>query len=214
MRRGSFAGRSKAVAAALAVLLPATVLLGGCGLLGSPRPPTADAPIKLTVTSPVVSQGMLPARFTCHGAGKSPPIFWSGAPPGTKSFAIVVDDSDAPIAPQIYWIVFDIGPYTTYIQSNAVPPHELPPHARVAQNSVGKAGYDPPCPREARHFYRFTVYALNTSLGKLLPANPPLLETWTDIARHVIGRGTMTVQACPNRLPPSGGQCASTSSST
>jgi Raf kinase inhibitor-like YbhB/YbcL family protein len=209
VRRGSFAGRSKAVAAALAVLLPASVLLGGCGLLGSPRPPTADAPIKLTVTSPVVSQGMLPARFTCHGVGKSPPIFWSGAPPGTKSFALVIDDSDAPIAPQIYWIVFDIGPYTTYIQGNT-----LPLHARLAQNSIGKAGYDPPCPQGARHFYRFTVYALNTSLGKALPENPPLLETWTDIARHVIGRGTMTVQACPNRLPPSGSQCASASSRT
>jgi Raf kinase inhibitor-like YbhB/YbcL family protein len=202
VRRGSFAGRSKAVAAALATLLPASVLLGGCGLLGAPRPPTADAPIKLSVESPVVSQGMLPARFTCHGAGKSPPIFWSGAPPGTKSLAIVVDDSDAPIAPRIYWIVFDIGPGTTYIEGTA-----LPPHARVAQNSAGKAGYEPPCPLGTPHKYRFTVYALNTFFGKTLPADPPILQTWTDIARHVIGRGTMNAIACPNKLRPVGSQC-------
>ena|SRR5271165_4624135 len=180
------------------------MLLSGCGLLASTKPLSPAAPLSLTVNSPVFSHHVIPARFTCYGKGQSPPIFWSGAPPGlTKSIAIVVDDSDTPIRPWAYWIVFDISPSTTDLQVDA-----LPPHAREAQNSSGKAGYSAPCPVGAPHSYRFTVYALNAFLGRTLPNHAPILQAWTTIAEHVIARGTMTAKACPNALPASNGQCA------
>ncbi len=189
-------GARRPTRTALLASLSTCLLLSGCGLLGGTQPLNDDAPLKMTVTIPVLTQGILPARFTCHGAGQSPPIFWSGAPHGTKSLALVVDDSAAPIEPAVYWIVFDIGPGTTDLQVGT-----LPPRARVAQNSAHKAAYDPPCPRGAAHKYRFTVYALNTLFGRSLPNGVPLLQAWTAISEHVLARGMATAKACPGAGP-------------
>lgn len=165
----------------------ALALLTGCGLVGA----ATTFQGTFTVTSPVVgSNYIIPARYTCHGAGQSPPLHWSGAPAGTKSLALVVDDSDAPITPYIYWIVFGINPATTDIQ-----PGQLPPGARQALNSAGQAGYNPPCPRHHDHSYRFTVYALGATVS--LPNGTDLKSAWTAIARTAIARGRLTVNAEP-----------------
>jgi len=188
--RGDHGYRKRAVAG---LLLALGVLLSGCGLLSGPRPLSEDAPLIMEVTSAAVSKtGVLPRQFTCYGAGLTPPVSWSGAPAHTKSYALVIDDADAPITPWVYWLVFDIGAATTYTQQGI-----LPPTARVARNSTGQAAYDPPCPSGGPHRYRITVYALNTVLGHGLPDQPQLLPTWTDIAPHVLARGTKTVTACP-----------------
>jgi Raf kinase inhibitor-like YbhB/YbcL family protein len=195
VRRDGLSCRQHRIAVAarwLAGLIASSLLLGGCGLLGKPTPLVADAPLTMTVNSPVFSSGVIPAKFTCHGAGVSPPIFWSAPPPGTRSLALVVDDSDTPISPRIYWLVFDISPATTDLQVGS-----LPPHARVAENSSGKADYDAPCPVGKPHNYRFTVYALNTFFGNTLPADSRLLQALTTIAAHVTARGTHTVRALP-----------------
>jgi len=104
------------------------------------------------------------------------------------TFALVVDDSAAPISPYVYWIVFDINPGTP-----DVPAGQVPPGARVAVNSQGRAGYDPPCPRSGRHQYRFTVYALSAKLQ--LPTGIGLKEAWQAIAADAIARGRLTVGA-------------------
>jgi phosphatidylethanolamine-binding protein (PEBP) family uncharacterized protein len=169
-----------------------SLLLGGCGLLGKPKPLVANAPQTMSINSPVFASGVIPAQFTCYGARASPPIFWSAPPPGTKSLALVVDDSATPISPRVYWFVFDISPATTDLQVGS-----LPPHARVADNSSGKANYDAPCPRGRPHNYRFTVYALNTFFGNTLPGSPRLLQALTTIAPHVTARGTLTARARP-----------------
>ena len=162
----------------------------GCSLVSASITFSGDAPIKITVTSPVVTKGVISARYTCHGAGRSPPLHWSGAPPGTKTLALVVDDSDAPITPNIYWIVFDINPTTTDIQAG-----QLPPGARQARNSAGHAAYDPLCPNDRAHSYRFTVYALRSALS--LPNRAALMPAWMAIARAAIARGRLTVIAKP-----------------
>jgi Raf kinase inhibitor-like YbhB/YbcL family protein len=134
--------------------------------------------------------GMLAPQYTCHGTKVHPPLNWSGAPPDTKSLAIIVDDSSAPITPSIYWLVFDIGPGTTDIQ-----PGSLPTGARQALNSQGTAAYVAPCPAGHQHSYRFTVYALRTFID--LPNGAPLLKVWTQIAAATIGRGRMVVSVNP-----------------
>jgi Raf kinase inhibitor-like YbhB/YbcL family protein len=205
VRRRFPRGRGSRAGALTALLACAGLLLSGCGLLGGPQPLSADAPQTMTITIPALSGGVLPVRFTCYGhSAQSPPIFWSGAPQGTKSLALVVDDSATPIAPRVYWIVFDIGRDTTDL-----PVGTLPPHARVAQNSSHKAAYDPPCPVGASHKYRFTIYAVNTFFGRSLPNGATLLQAWTTIAAHVIARGTTTAKACPpaDRQQASGNTC-------
>jgi hypothetical protein len=184
-----FPGRTDALrrtARALAAGGLALATLAGCGLVGA----TTAFQRTFTVTSPVVSGSVIPARYTCHGAGQSPPLHWSGAPAGTKSLALVVDDSDAPITPYVYWIVLGINPATTDIQSG-----ELPPGAHQAMNSAGQAAYDPPCPDNHAHWYRFTVYALDSSVS--LPSGTSLKSAWTAIARTAIARGRLPVIAEP-----------------
>jgi Raf kinase inhibitor-like YbhB/YbcL family protein len=186
-------GRHSAAAGWLVGAIAICLLLGGCGLLGKPTTLVADAPLTMTINSPVFTNGVIEAKYTCYGAGVSPPIYWSTPPAGTKSLALVVDDSATPISPRVYWLVFDISPATTELQVGS-----LPPHARVANNSSGKADYSAPCPRGKSHDYRFTIYALNTSIGASLPASPRLLQALTTIAPHVTARGTVTVRALPS----------------
>jgi len=177
--------------ARLAALVLAVPLASGCGLLGGLNGPRHISPQSISVTSPNFrTDAPLPVQYTCHGKGMSPPLYWSGAlSQQPKSYAVVVDDGQAPITPYIYWIVFDISPNTTVIAQN-----RLPTGARQAQNSAGAARYDPPCPRDKNaHEYRFTVYALNAWLK--LPDGAGLRTTWTAIASHVIGVGRLTVRA-------------------
>jgi Raf kinase inhibitor-like YbhB/YbcL family protein len=155
--------RGRTAAAAVAVLT-----LAGCGTAGSGA---AVAPLPMTISSAAFIQGALAQQYTCHGAKVNPPLTWSGAPAGTKSVALIVDDSSAPITPYIYWLVFDINPGTTDIQEGS-----LPTGARQAQNSKGTTDYDAPCPSSHAHSYRFTVYALRRVIQ--LPSGAPLLSVW------------------------------------
>jgi Raf kinase inhibitor-like YbhB/YbcL family protein len=178
----------------VAIVAAAAPLLAGCGLFGGSRALRQDAPQQMTVTSPVFGHNIIPRQYTCHGRGDSPPIYWSGAPQGTKALALVVDDADAPITPYIYWIVLDISPATTDILSA-----QLPPGAREADNSRGFAGYDAPCPIQASHQYRFTVYALSSPLR--LRNGASAKAAWTAIARSAIARGRLTATANPLSSP-------------
>ena len=165
----------------------AVLTVAGCGTAGygAPVPPSP-----MSVSSEAFISGMLPALYTCHGAKINPPLNWSGAPPGTKSLALIVDDSSAPITPFIYWLVFDINPGATDIQQGL-----LPTGAHQGLNSAGTATYDAPCPTGDRHLYRFTVYALRTTLN--LTNGAPLQAVWTAIAAATIGRGRITVTGNP-----------------
>ena len=175
--------RARAAGAALL----AALTLAGCGTAGYGAP---VAPASMSISSAAFVSGMLAQRYTCHGAKTNPPLNWSAAPAGTKSLALIVDDSSAPITPTIYWLVFDINPGATDIQEGA-----LPTGARQALNSAGTAAYDAPCPRGHPHSYRFTVYALNTALK--LASSAPLQSVWTAIAAATIGRGRIVVTGSP-----------------
>ena len=182
MRR--LAGRSgRSIPAAVAAA--ALFSVSGCGLIGGPSTVLVAVPDTITVTSPDVNGKQMGPAFSCRGVGSPPAIHWSGAPAGTKSLALVMDDSAAPITPYIYWIVFDIGP-----QSSDIPAGRLPPGARRADNSKGAIGYDPPCPANPGHFYRFTVYALDKKLS--LPGGSSAKTAWMAIANAAIARGRLT----------------------
>ncbi len=161
------------------------VPVAGCGLFSSGV--TVTAPSVMTVSESTFVHDTMPERFTCAAKRHtSPPLTWAGAPAGTKSIALVVDDSNAPITPYVYWVVFDIGPGTSALLEG-----QLPPGARQARGTAGYDRYDPPCPGPRGHSYRFTVYALNTVLN--LPNGTSLESAWQAIAAATIGRG---------RLPP------------
>lgn len=161
--------------AALAFSLP----LAGCGLFSYGS--TVSDPSVMTVTA--FPHDTLARLSTCAVAHPvSPPLSWAGAPAGTKSLAVVVDDAGAPVTPYVYWIVFDIAPGISALLQG-----HLPQGARQARGTAGYDHYDAPCPGPGGHSYRFTVYALDTVLT--LPTGTSLQSAWQAIAAATIGRG-------------------------
>jgi Raf kinase inhibitor-like YbhB/YbcL family protein len=117
---------------------------------------------KLT-SSAFQSQGKMPKRYGGDGDNKSPPLEWSGAPAGTKQFALVCHDPDAPL-PQgfTHWVVYGIPASTT-----SLPEDEGPGIFVAGVNGMGKAGYMGPYPPPGHgpHHYFFWIYALDTEDG-------------------------------------------------
>jgi Raf kinase inhibitor-like YbhB/YbcL family protein len=113
----------------------------------------------------------IPVHHTCEGEDVSPPLSWSDPPPGTASFALVVDDPDAPdpAAPKlrwVHWVLYDIPPDATGLPEG-VRDDQLPRGTRQGLNDWKRVGYGGPCPPIGRHRYFHTLYALDTMLGDL-----------------------------------------------
>ena len=166
-------------------LLWTTVLLSTAACSGqTAKEPAATAPTSITVTSTAIREGAtIPAKYTCDGV--SPPLTWSGAPASTAALALVVDDPDAPNGTFTHWVLLDVGRTTTSIAEAT-----LPPGAKQADNSAGKATYAGPCPPSGTHHYRFTVYALSEPTG--LPDGTKLDKALKAIDKNTIARGRLT----------------------
>lgn len=102
--------------------------------------------------------GWIPALHSCEGADLSPALEWSGEPGGTHSFALIVDDPDAPAGTWNHWLLWDV-PAKTY----SLPQGFKPGKAGVSgRNDFGRTGYGGPCPPKGHgpHRYFFKLYAL------------------------------------------------------
>jgi len=106
------------------------------------------------------------ARLTCDGADRSPQMHWPAPPAGTRSFAIVVDDPDAPTA-FTHWLAYGLSADTRELSEGASTPSHRLAHAAEGINSFGQAGYGGPCPPKGRHRYFFKLYALDVELPDL-----------------------------------------------
>ena len=126
-----------------------------------------------TLTSPDVRHGGTIANthvfnsFGCTGGNRSPALSWSGAPAGTKSFAVTVYDPDAPTGSGWWhWVVFNIPASVNELPRNAgdAQGQGLPAGSIQSRTDFGKPGYGGPCPPagDKPHRYQFTVYALKT----------------------------------------------------
>lgn len=141
------------------------------------------------LSSEVVEQGVIPAKYTGDGENISPPLNWNDAPKGTKGFALTVVDPDVPMEEEwfpfkdilkvgvlpgdlfVHWIVYNIPASATGLGEGASPGGKLPSGAKELNNSGGIAGYlgmGPP-PGHKAHRYIFTLYAVNVSSLALSP---------------------------------------------
>jgi Raf kinase inhibitor-like YbhB/YbcL family protein len=128
--------------------------------------------------------GDIPRVFTCEGRDISPALEWTGEPEGTQSFALIMDDPDAPAGTWNHWLLWDIPGSV----------HSLPEHYRAAKpvcsgkNDFGNTGYGGPCPpkRHGPHRYFFRIFALDApSLNLPQAAGRTHLER--AIRKHQIG---------------------------
>ncbi|MCB1382784.1 MAG: YbhB/YbcL family Raf kinase inhibitor-like protein [Notoacmeibacter sp.] len=114
--------------------------------------------------------------FGCTGGNASPELHWSGAPEGTKSFAVMVHDPDAPTGSGWWhWSVFNIPPSVTALAADAGSGKGLPEGAVQGRTDFGQSAYGGACPPQGDkpHRYVFTVYALKLDaipLDKEAPA--------------------------------------------
>lgn len=98
----------------------------------------------------------IPIKFTCDGDDVSPQLYWEDVPNRTQSFALSVEDPDAPMGTFIHWLVYDIPRGTTSFDQGNVPRE-----AKQVTNDFDKEDYGGPCPPSGTHRYIFTIYALD-----------------------------------------------------
>jgi len=129
--------------------------------------------------------GPIPTQFTCDGADQTPSLHWGEPPAGTKSFALVIDDPDAPGGTFRHWGVFDIPASARSIGGGARV------GAAVA-NDFGKPGYGGPCPPKGHgpHHYHFKLFALDTDqLG--VPRNAKVVDVENAASKHAVAQGEL-----------------------
>jgi len=152
------------------------------------------APMSFALSSPAFEPGgEIPSRYTCEGQDRSPPLVFTGIPPGTRSLALIVDDPDAPDprAPTttwVHWVLYSIPPSTGSLPE-AVAAKELPPGTREGLNDWRRKGYGGPCPPTGRHRYFFKLFALDTVLPDL--ATPTKARLEKAFEGHVIARAEL-----------------------
>ena len=134
------------------------------------------------LSSPAFHAGhAIPRRYTCDGAGVSPPLRWKAPPRGTKAFAFFVIDLDA--GPFTHWTLWDVPASRRRLAAGTT-------WRLQGRNSFGRVGYGGPCPPSGRHRYVFTLYALRRKLG--LPRGAAPAEFTHALVRRVIATSTIT----------------------
>lgn len=141
---------------------------------------------KLQLTSDAFKDRQpIPVQYTCDGADQTPALHWSDPPAGTRSFALVIDDPDAPSGTFRHWGVFDIPASARSIGGGQRAGTEV-------TNDFGKPGYGGPCPPKGHgpHHYHFKLFALNTDkLG--LSSDAKVADVENAARQHAIAQGEL-----------------------
>lgn len=147
--------------------------------------------MSLQISSGAFAPGTsIPRANTCDGQDISPALSWSGAPQGTKSFALIVDDPDAPVGTWTHWLIWNIPASSSGLPEHVSRQTHLPDGAQQGQNDFRKLGYNGPCPPPGKpHRYFFTLYALNADIDVKPGASRRELET--ALKPHVLSEANL-----------------------
>jgi Raf kinase inhibitor-like YbhB/YbcL family protein len=175
-----------AIALAVTLLIGLIAYLTFSGRRSSSAESQPEDPLAVTSRS-FSDGGVIPRRYTCDGAGISPDLRWAGAPEGTKSFALVMHDPDAP-ADFTHWLAYNIPPGLHELPEGASTGGAMPEGSAEGANDFGRAGYGGPCPPAgAAHHYVFQLYALDSRLN--LPAGVDRNHLELAMKSHVVAGG-------------------------
>ena len=180
-----------------ALIRGAAVLAAGLAMTGV----AAAQPFKLASAdikpNGTIAEAQVFNGFGCSGQNVSPALSWSGAPKGTKSFALLVHDPDAPTggAGWWHWVVVDIPASVTALEKGAgkADGAGLPPGAVQVPTDFGAPGWGGPCPPagDKPHRYNFTLHALKVE--KLdLPKGATASLAGFMVNANSIGKATLT----------------------
>ena len=133
--------------------------------------------------------GMIPTKYTCDGINVSPPLKWGPEPEGTKSFALIADDPDAPVGTWVHWVIFNLPAETTELDE-AIPAQKTVANgAKQGTNDSRKIGYGGPCPPSGTHRYYFKIYALDSPLD--LDAGATKEQLLKAMEGHILAEGQL-----------------------
>ena len=139
----------------------------------------------LTLSSPAFSPGKsIPAKFSCKGQNVSPALAWTGAPPNTASYALIVDDPDAPSGTFVHWVIYNIPATSNGLQEAVAQTPALGDGTAQGRNSGSHQYYDGPCPPSGTHRYFFKLYALDSRLD--LPSGATAAQLTKAMQGHIL----------------------------
>jgi Raf kinase inhibitor-like YbhB/YbcL family protein len=169
----------------------ALTLLAAALFFAAGPPPLAtngEAAMELKLTSPAFQhEGMIPGKFTCDGSDVSPALKWSDPPSGIQSFALIMDDPDAPGRTWVHWVLYDLPADARGLPEGVPMQNELASGARQGRNDFPKIGYGGPCPPPGpAHRYFFKLYALDAKTGLKAGATKADLER--AMKGHILGQ--------------------------
>jgi Raf kinase inhibitor-like YbhB/YbcL family protein len=146
--------------------------------------------VSMELTSQAFQEGgSIPSLYTCDGKDMSPPLSWSGVSEGTKSFALISDDPDAPAGTWVHWVLWNLPSMAREL------PAGLSTHAQLAdgtcqgKSDFGRSGYGGPCPPSGTHRYFFKLYALDIPLTLKAGAVKSMVET--AMKGHILGQAVL-----------------------
>ena len=132
------------------------------------------------------NEDMIPVKYTCDGDDVSPTLRWFDPPPNVKSFALIMEDPDAPMGTFTHWILYNIPPNLSELPENIPKKPEVQGIGMQGVNDFGRVGYGGPCPPRTHtpHRYYFRLYALDTMLS--LKPGAGLNEVRRTMSGHII----------------------------
>ena len=171
--------------------LALVAMLGFAWSVGAEVPAAnKERTMAFSVTSPAFQESEgIPSQYTCDGQNVSPALQWTPPPPGTKSLALISDDSDAPGGVWVHWVVYNLPPSEPALHEAFPPDDELPDGTRQGLTDFGRTGYGGPCPPDGTHRYVFTLYALDTLLA--LPPRATAKALKQAMAGHVVAQAQL-----------------------
>ena len=156
----------------IALLFIGILLFTACSSLQTSTPVfTSEANMTFKLTSDAFTNGQsIPAKYTCVGKNISPALTWTDPPTDTQSFALIVDDPDAPMGTWVHWVLYNIKPDVRALHEDLpIKGKNVDPDAIfIGKNSSGSIAYQGPCPPSGTHRYYFKLYALDSQIS-LLP---------------------------------------------
>lgn len=130
----------------------------------------------LLLTSPAFKSGdTIPMLYTCDSTNISPELHWNHALTNTVSYALIMDDPDAPMGTWVHWLVYNIPVSDSCLAVNFPKDSVLVDGTKQGFTSFRMIGYGGPCPPEGVHRYYFKLYALDSKLNVPSGLNKPQL---------------------------------------
>lgn len=144
----------------------------------------------LTLSSSAFAPGKsIPDDNSCKGRNISPALSWTGAPANTVSYAIIMDDPDAPAGTFVHWVIYNIPAISTGLQQGVPAEPTFDDGAAQGKNSGNRQYYEGPCPPSGTHRYFFKLYALDTRLE--LPPGATAQQVTKAMQGHILAQAEL-----------------------